>query len=490
MLTKAVTYLRSSKDRSDVSIAAQRRQLAELAATRGMTIIGEYVDVVASAKNEDRPGLRQLMLDLRGHREWHTILTLNTSRLSRRQWFAFVFRRECERAKVSLVFAQVPDMDPVSSLIMHSVLTAMDEIHSLKSRQDGLAGMRENVRKGFRAGGKAPLGYRLEHTATDTMRDGKPVMKSKLTPSEDLSLVGKYLRARAQGRPRTAAARDLKLKWPATTLISLEWNALVYAGHTVWNRHAPNGSGTKYRPKAEWEIERHTHPAIISDEEAGAILKERETVSLSLATSRGRAAASKYLLTGLLCAPDGKAWEGDGRYYRYRAKFSRRVYRAELDDIVMAHIEASMQRCEFLEALAREARKAASPAEEIKRLRREAVQTKGQVDRAMQLAVELESPAPALRKVDELERRRTEIVQRIGQLEADAEERAGLVNVTAEDIARMVANIDDPGAMLRAAIERIELDPVSLECRIHYRLDLASGATLASPGGVEPPLPP
>ena len=55
-MIKAVLYLRSSKDRSDVSIDAQRRQLHELAMARGLTIVDEFADAVFSGKDDDRPG--------------------------------------------------------------------------------------------------------------------------------------------------------------------------------------------------------------------------------------------------------------------------------------------------------------------------------------------------------------------------------------------------------------------------------------------------
>ena len=40
----AVLYLRSSKDRSDVSIDAQRRELTALASQRGLVVVGEFTD--------------------------------------------------------------------------------------------------------------------------------------------------------------------------------------------------------------------------------------------------------------------------------------------------------------------------------------------------------------------------------------------------------------------------------------------------------------
>lgn len=42
----------------------------------------------------------------------------------------------------------------------------------MTSREKGLAGMAENVRAGFRAGGVAPYGYNLERVATGAVRDG------------------------------------------------------------------------------------------------------------------------------------------------------------------------------------------------------------------------------------------------------------------------------------------------------------------------------
>src|SRR5260370_7709781 len=87
-------------------------------------------------------------------------------------------------------------------------------------------------------------------------------MKSKLVLGAKASMIGEYLKARACGTPRTIAAR--KTSMPATSLIGVEWNALTYAGHTVWNRHAPNGGGTKMRPRSVWQITPGTHPALLS----------------------------------------------------------------------------------------------------------------------------------------------------------------------------------------------------------------------------------
>jgi site-specific DNA recombinase len=64
-MIRSVLYMRSSKDRSDVSIDAQRRALCELAHTRGIAVVGEYADAVESGKDDNRPGFQALLQDLR-----------------------------------------------------------------------------------------------------------------------------------------------------------------------------------------------------------------------------------------------------------------------------------------------------------------------------------------------------------------------------------------------------------------------------------------
>lgn len=65
MTATAALYLRSSKDRADVSPDAQRRALLELAKSRELTVIEEFVDAAESGKDEDRPGFQRLVRAVR-----------------------------------------------------------------------------------------------------------------------------------------------------------------------------------------------------------------------------------------------------------------------------------------------------------------------------------------------------------------------------------------------------------------------------------------
>lgn len=273
--------------------------------------------MVESAKSERRPAFQDLLRDIKSpSRGWQILLLLDTSRLSRRRYVAQAFKHECRKRGVQIIYARVPETDPVSAVILESVFEAMDEVHSLLSREKGLAGMRENISSGWRAGGRAPRGYRLKSITTGAVRDGQPVMKSVLVPSEDAPLAARFLRERASGKPRTQAKRELGIPWSGSTLVAMEWNALTYASHTVWNRHnetVPDSGykgARKMRPREEWVIQRDTHEPLISEAEAERILAERENSELATAVSLGRRGISKHLLSGLLTAPDGKMWEG------------------------------------------------------------------------------------------------------------------------------------------------------------------------------------
>jgi DNA invertase Pin-like site-specific DNA recombinase len=307
---QAALHLRSSKDRSDVSIDAQRRELTALAGRRGLVVVGEYADVVESGADENRSGLRRLVADIRRRdRGWDTVLLLDTSRLARQPFINVMFERDADRNGVRIVYKSVPDEDPITAVVIKSFMMGIDQWHSLTSKRKGLAGMAENVRQGFRAGGRAPRGCRLVTIGTGTIREGAQVTKSKLEPNDDAPIVSEYLRLRAEGISRTALQRQLKITWPATSLIGMEWNALTYAGHTVWNVHNEFGSegykgGVKRRPRSEWVIQRDTHPALVSEAIAETVLQQIERAS----HSDSRQSAATYLLTGLLKTPAGAPW--------------------------------------------------------------------------------------------------------------------------------------------------------------------------------------
>jgi site-specific DNA recombinase len=501
-------YLRSSKDRSDVSIDAQRRELIALATQRGLLVVREYSDVVESGTDENRPGLRALVADIRkSGRGWDTVMLLDTSRLARKPIISVMFERDAEKHSVRVVYKSVPDEDPITAVLLKSLMMGIDQWHSLTSKRKGLAGMAENVRQGFRAGGRAPRGYRLATIETGAIREGAAVTKTKLEPNDDAPIVADYLRLRAEGIGRTALMRQLRIKWPATSLIGLEWNALTYAGHTVWNVHnefSGDGykGGVKRRPRSEWVIQRETHAALVSDAIAETVLQQVEKASLSDSRQRG----ATYLLTGILKTPAGASWQGNrssrSEFYRTQVGNGSRSFLADrIDRAVIETVAKDLQSPAFVAAAVKSTREkfGATHVEEIADARRQIAKLDARSGKLLEMATELKMRSPVLRKVEELERERTEIEQRIVGWDKDDEAAHALANVTDAQVRTMLGHMADEMRLyerdalkdfLTSILDRIELDPDQQTLQLCYRIPLRGGVSVASPRGFEPRLPP
>jgi site-specific DNA recombinase len=487
---QAAIYARSSKDRSDVSIASQRRELQTLAQSKGLSIVEAFEDAVESGQSEDRPAFQDLARAIKNrNRGWTHLLCLDTSRLARNRYVAQWIKRECQRHGVEILYAKLPETDPVTSILLESVFEGIDEWHSAMSREKGLAGMRENVRNGWRAGGRAPTGYALKHEPTGAVREGVPVMKSKLVRSAEATTIGDYLQQRSKGIPRAKLMRDMSLTWPATTLIDIEWNALVYAGHTVWNRHTEKksrGNGrARRRPRAQWLIERDTHEALITEAQAEAILAQLETSHIGQAVSRAKSAVGGYLLSGLLYTGDGRKWVGAGPYYRLKASEGhrgRKVSREETDQAVLAQITSDMRSPTFLQDLAESARSAGITTDPLAPLRAEVAKLEREKERAARLALATEDGGSFVRLVED---RTRQIAALQREIAARAVEESGIEMMRSLSPARikeLMLEVGSATAVLHTFVDRILLE-IDGTLVIHYRAFQSRCLSMASPGG-------
>jgi site-specific DNA recombinase len=488
-MQRAALYLRSSKDRSDISLAAQRHELEKIATSRSLQIVRSFEDAVESGATENRPGFIELVRAIKdASRGWEFLLVYDTSRIARRRYIAQAIKHEARKRGVQILYAKLPaDLDPVAELVLESVFEAMDEAHSLMSREKGLAGMAENVRQGWRAGGRAPLGYRLSEHATGAVREGRPVTKSKLVADIDAVAVRSFLKARAAGVPRVRALEQAKLEKSDTTMIGVEWNALTYAGHTVWNRHAADGTGHKRRDRSQWQITRDTHEALITDGEAEAILAQLQTSEIGAAISRAKASSSGALLTGLLVTSSGQMWVAHGKKYRLRSRGGKRgrvVLADQVDEAVIEQIRTDVGSDLFLRKLldaGKRHRHVNDPtvaiAARIKKLEREKA-------RAAELAL-TEDPTPFLQIVSDRKRQVDALRHELTAIQAGATLTEHVANYTPEKLRQLIAE-RAPARLITTLVERIVLEP-DLSCRLQYKAisGRAGWRSMASPGRFE-----
>lgn len=144
----------------------------------------------------------------------------------------------------------------------------------------------------------------------------------------------------------------------ASSLAHLEWSALTYAGHTVWNMHRgkeEGAGGGRRRPRSEWIIQRDTHAALITDAAAEAILARLEGNKATRAT---RVRASDYLLAGKILTPDGQAWHGNaGNYRAGRAN----IRSSMLEEAVLQQVAIDIRSDAIVKAMTETARAAQQP---------------------------------------------------------------------------------------------------------------------------------
>jgi len=500
-MIKAVLYLRSSKDRADMSIDAQRRQLQELAQQRDILIVGEFSDAVESGKDDDRPAFQNLLREMRNKsRGWDCVLALDTARIARRRHISIIFEEhECKRNNIRVIYKSLPESDPITEMLLKSILQAMDEWHSLTSKVKGLAGMSENVKQGYRAGGIAPKGYKLEHINTDTIREGVAVTKSKLTPSDDALLIKAYLQSRARGLSRRESLSAINRDWPITSMLGIERNALTYAGHTVWNRHAERQQGgyvggEKYRPRSEWVIQKNTHEALITEEDAEIIL---DLVKAKEAPKRK--GKQTYLFAGLVKSPDGTNWRGDDGSYRLGK--GKRISASIFETAILNQVKEDLQGDEFAQALLdyyKSLSKAQNSVKDIQAIKTKISTIEKQIDRLADLISETDKPAPLIRKIESLETDLDSHKERLEiELQSQKENRVykavGIKEIK-NTLNNVLAEIDSESEDLKNAltqfIGQIILSDDATQATINYKVTAQSGLELASPRGFEPRSPP
>lgn len=504
MNNKAAIYLRSSKDRSDVSIAAQRRDLHQLATERDLLIVDEFVDAVESGKTENRPGFQSLVDALKStDRSWSSLIMLDTSRLSRRQFISNIFEHEAEKQGVALIYKSLPDADPISSMMLKAILQAMDQWHSMVSKQKGLAGMEENVRQGYRAGGKAPRGYRLHYIETGTIRDGKAVKKSRLIPNDDADKVAKLLKLRAKGVARSTAHRQLGITWSVNTTIGMEWNALTYAGHTVWNvmaerRDGKAIGGKRRKPISEWKITENTHTALITQQEADTILYRLHTRTPGSA----KLTSANYLLTGLLYDTTGQRLHGDSHKF-YRMGKKRRFNCKKIDNAVLNKVQTDLKSPKIINKLTKQIKEQSKNITTKKRavtnLNKKVAAISKKIDKTIDLISLAHDPKPYMHHVEQLDQQRQQIQKQIDDTNNDISMTSSMQHITEGDIRILFEQLankmlekdrESLKDFLRLIIEKITIESSSNPLvTIYYKIP-SSGANVASPRGFEPLLPP
>ena len=140
------------------------------------------------------------------------VYVLDTSRVARdtlqAQGLKFYLRK---KRGIELVFLHLPQTGSYMDEAIEKMMEVWDELHSRMSKAKGVEGQKQHVRRGYRAGGEAPYGYRRRVVVIGQHRSGQPITKSVNEPDpETAPVVQEYFRRRASGESRRGILCDFK----------------------------------------------------------------------------------------------------------------------------------------------------------------------------------------------------------------------------------------------------------------------------------------
>jgi len=267
-MIKSAIYVRSSKDRNDVACEAQEVHLREVVKRNGEVVFRVFSDKALSSTRDVRPEFEEMMgLATSKNPPFNKIYCYDTSRFGRDQLQTqYYLRMLREKHGIEVNFSTVPNLDPHIARMVESMMSVFDEFHSQQSKIKGVASQKQNIRLGYRAGGRAPYGYKLESYEINKHRNGEAISKSRLVPDPDTrDIAREYFERRAGFENRRSILDDFyrrgipspegRKRWPAATAKSMEENVDVYLGHLTFNRH---NERVKVRGKADGYLGRGT----------------------------------------------------------------------------------------------------------------------------------------------------------------------------------------------------------------------------------------
>jgi site-specific DNA recombinase len=528
MTKLAAIYARSSKDLHDVSCEAQEEQIRKAVRQNGEEVYKVFVDKALSSTRDVRPAFDEMISLATSNRPpFGKIYCLDTSRFGRDQHHTQALLWELRRKHgVEVVFTSMPHTGSYLDPAFEAIMSAFDYIHSQQSKVKGVASMKQNVLNGYRAGGRAPYGYRLRTIDLGKHRDGRSIGKTKLEPDpETAPIVREYFERRAKGETRKGILEDFfhrgipsptgREEWPVASAKAIEDNLEVYLGHTVFNRHNEKVKirgkcdgylhGKKWRPREEWVVKQNTHEALTSEEVAHRI---REIKASGIRDTSFRV-KRVYALSGLMkCASCGTNYTGDRGVYSCNsgAKPGERCHNQDIsqekvEEAVFGVIAHEVLQFKNVKGFIEQVKKRfQTDQSEIKTLEREVAQLDQRIKRVMMLyGLGTIDEREIQTEMQHLQHRKSNLSERLEEaravqrgLEVSAEEILEVIEKFREEVRH--ADATTKKRVIQTLLEEIRIHPKNgnpweriIEVRgIHIPL---TRVNVASPTGFEPVLP-
>ncbi|MFH1675958.1 MAG: recombinase family protein [bacterium] len=348
---KAYAWARVSteeQDRRGESMSQQLREIHSFAERSGYEIVEEFSEAASAFSNsEKRIEFNRMINEAKADPDIRAIIVHDMSRFSRDSIKGRELMRDLREIGINVISVSDPNLDPETpaGLYTEAIVAAKNEAYSRDIAFHTRKGCKANMRMRdletgccYKNGGMPLWGYKLEHVEHGIDKYGKPILKG-IWVLDDTIVAGKPLHEwvrfclveMAMKGASLAKLRDFCNEtgiscrrdkiWNSTSWKDLlyDFNILKYAGLGIWNVRAPKKSLKKRRrPITEWEIVEDAHPAIITLDEALALIKVRQERRKTYGgPTPGRTRKSTFLLTGgvAVCDRCGKNLIGHKSYY-------------------------------------------------------------------------------------------------------------------------------------------------------------------------------
>jgi DNA invertase Pin-like site-specific DNA recombinase len=316
---------------ADLSLPDQLNQMRAWCKNNGFSIAKEYVEPGASATDDRRPVFQQMIEDATSKPfPFEAVIVHSRSRFFRDMFGTLQYERRLKQAGATLISITQPAADDETGQLLKNLISMMDGYSSQENAKHVTRAMKENARRGFFNGSRAPFGYQV--VATDIPGHKGKVRKQLAVDELEARVVRQIFDlygSGMDGKPMGMKAIAKHLNESGVSMRGRPWRIQklhdllsdpTYRGEYRYNMK--DSRTGLIRPESEWI--RYAVEPIIDDESFEAVRRIRELRDPKAeGAAKARVSTLPTLLTGLLkCEHCGKAMTlatgKSGRYKYYK----------------------------------------------------------------------------------------------------------------------------------------------------------------------------
>ena len=259
----AAAYIRvSTDDQTELSPDSQVKKIQEYAKAHGYVVPNEFIfhdDGISGRTTTKRPGFNKMIATAKSDpKPFDAILVWKFSRFARNREDSIVFKSMLKKRGIDVISISEAVGDDKMSILIESLIEAMDEYYSVNLSEEVVRGMTEKVSRG-QAVSVPPIGYKIEN--------GKFYIDEEIAP-----MVRSIFKAYLEGKGCREIAMQLNAKGYKTRRGNKFENRTVqyiidnpvYAGYIRWDIDGRGARGY-YRDGKEMVV-KGTHEPLIDPE--------------------------------------------------------------------------------------------------------------------------------------------------------------------------------------------------------------------------------